>query len=35
MFKTNFSVTTKFGGQCPPVVTGLVTTQKRWKTTGL
>jgi len=23
MFKTNFSVTAKFGRQCPPVVTGL------------
>jgi len=23
MFKTNFSLTTKFGGQCPPVTTNL------------
>jgi len=35
MFKTNFSVTTEFGGKCFPVVAGLDRGTKRWKTIGL
>jgi len=29
MFKTNFSVTTKFGGKCSPVITGLSRGAKK------